>query len=86
MSFDWLTLKNSRDAYIRRLNRIYENNLDSAKVQRINGFASFDGSAKEPLVRVGNEVYKASNVLIAVGGQPKALGIPGEVRGFAIDC
>jgi len=39
--------------------------------------ASFeDGNA----IRVNDEIYTADNILIAVGGKPKPLGVPGEVR------
>lgn len=30
-------------------------------------------------VRVNDEVYTADNILIAVGGKPRSLGVPGEV-------
>ena len=33
--FDWAKLKNSRDAYIKRLNGIYDRNLDASKITRI---------------------------------------------------
>ena len=30
-------------------------------------------------VRVGDQTYCADNILIAVGGTPRRLGVPGEV-------
>ena len=36
--FTWKTLKDKRDAYIRRLNDIYSRNLDNSKVEKIFDF------------------------------------------------
>ena len=35
--FDWPSFKAKRDAYIKRLNGIYEKNLGSSKVELIRG-------------------------------------------------
>jgi glutathione reductase (NADPH) len=40
-SFDWTLLKQSRDAYVKRLNQIYEQGFHNANVKHIKGFASF---------------------------------------------
>jgi glutathione reductase (NADPH) len=40
-SFDWATLKQARDAYVKRLNHIYEQGFHSANVDYIQGYASF---------------------------------------------
>lgn len=40
-TFDWGKLKSARDAYVKRLNKIYENGFHSAKVELIRGHASF---------------------------------------------
>lgn len=74
-SFDWAAMKAARDKYITRLNTIYENGLESSKVTRINGFASFVDSKT---VKVGDQLIKGDHILIAVGGWPKKLGVPGE--------
>ena len=37
--------KEKRDAYIRKLNGIYQNNLEKSKVEFINGKARFIGKA-----------------------------------------
>jgi pyruvate/2-oxoglutarate dehydrogenase complex dihydrolipoamide dehydrogenase (E3) component len=34
----------------------------------------------EKSIQVGGQVYSADHILIAVGGTPRALGVPGEVR------
>jgi len=39
--FDWNTIKTKRDAYIKRLNGIYESNVAKDKVDYIKGLASF---------------------------------------------
>ncbi|KAG9534253.1 glutathione reductase, partial [Aureobasidium melanogenum] len=39
--FDWTTFKHKRDAYVKRLNGIYEKNLKNDKVEYLNGTASF---------------------------------------------
>ena len=74
-SFDWAFMKASRDKYITRLNGIYESGLESSKVTRFTGFASFIDANT---VKVGDQVLKAKHILIAVGGKPTALGVPGE--------
>ena len=79
VQFDWATLKQSRDKYIARLNGIYERNLESSSVTRINGFASFseanknavtvamaDSESGEPV----EKTFTAKHILIAVGGEP----------------
>lgn len=75
--FDWLTLKNKRDAYVSRLNSIYKNMLDNNKISVISGTASFSGPNS---VDVGGSTYSADNILIAVGGRPSlpsAAELPG---------
>ncbi|CAJ0764478.1 13479_t:CDS:1, partial [Entrophospora sp. SA101] len=39
--FDWPSIKHKRDEYIKRLNKIYENNMKKANVELIEGHASF---------------------------------------------
>jgi len=75
VSFDWTKVKKSRDRYIERLNRIYEDGLDKINVTRISGYASFSG---EKSVSVGDETYTADHIVIAVGGKPMTLGVEGE--------
>lgn len=73
--FSWETIKNKRDAYVRRLNSIYKTNLEQSKVDYINGQAVFreDGS-----VEVNGKFYKGKHTLIAVGGYPL---IPRDIPG-----
>uniref|UniRef100_A0A7S3JTG2 Glutathione reductase n=1 Tax=Aureoumbra lagunensis TaxID=44058 RepID=A0A7S3JTG2_9STRA len=67
MKFDWGKLKIARDNYVTRLNGIYTRNIENSGIDMIQGTASFEGPNS---VRVGDEVYQAKNILIAVGGKP----------------
>lgn len=51
--FEWATLKQRRDAYIKRLNGIYGNLLQGSGVDVYSGTASFEDSNT---VRVGDEM------------------------------
>lgn len=75
VSFDWGKIKRYRDRYIQRLNGIYESGLDKVGIDRIAGFGSLlDANT----VLVDNErQVKAKHILIAVGGKPHQLPIPG---------
>jgi len=64
----------ARDDYVHRLNGIYAKNLAASEVALIEGAASFAGPKT---LRVGTTDYTADHILIAVGGQPKMLSIPG---------
>ncbi|KAM7417298.1 hypothetical protein PAMA_017114 [Pampus argenteus] len=85
--FSWEILKAKRDAYVSRLNRIYRNNLDKAKITTIQGHARFT-SDPEPTVEVGGRKYTAPHILIATGGQPSVLSeaeVPGAGLGISSD-
>lgn len=76
-SFDWATLKTNRDTYIKRLNGIYQRNLDKDNVTVIPHHAQFvDGNPKQ--IQAGDEVFEAPHVLIACGGAPAVPEIPGK--------
>ncbi|GKZ00716.1 hypothetical protein MPSEU_001023500 [Mayamaea pseudoterrestris] len=78
VQFDWSTLKQARDKYITRLNGIYERNLESSSVTRINGIASLTASDKNTVTVMeasegggpAEKTYTAKHILIAVGGEP----------------
>ena len=80
--FDWATLKQRRDAYVARLNDIYERNLANRKVEYIKGRAAFVDCAT---VEVGGERFTAPNILIATGGRPELPMIPGANLGITSD-
>jgi len=72
--FHLATLKEKRDAYVKRLNGIYASNLEKAGITSIAGEAKFIG---ERVVQVGEKTYSGDHVLIAVGGKPLMPDIPG---------
>ncbi|KAJ8398922.1 hypothetical protein AAFF_G00418300 [Aldrovandia affinis] len=85
--FSWPVIKNKRDAYISRLNQIYQNNLDKAKVKTILGHAVFTDDP-EPTVEVDGKKYTAPHILIATGGRPTLLSdkeVPGASLGITSD-
>ena len=77
MPFRWQAFKEARDAYIARLNGIYETNLDKSGVTLIRGFARFESA---DTVRVGDSLYRGKHIVIATGGQP---AIPAHIEGAA---
>jgi len=89
--FDWTTLKHKRDAYIKRLNGIYEKNLINDKVDYHEGWAKFlSPNEIEITSRDGSESYKVKSKIfnIAVGGRPTIPSnddIPGAEYGIDSD-
>ncbi|XP_031552768.1 glutathione reductase, mitochondrial-like [Actinia tenebrosa] len=81
-SFAWKQVKDKRDAYVKKLNGIYENNLDKAKVDYVRGHASFNADGT---IQIGDEVYSGKHVLIAVGGHPSVPKVPGAEYGITSD-
>lgn len=81
-SFDWQKLKSRRDAYVTRLNDIYQRNLDLAEIQVIQGHACFSGPQQ---LEVDGEVYKAPHILVATGGRPIVPDLPGADLGISSD-
>ena len=66
-------MKGRRDAYVRRLNGIYERNLGGSNVDNIKGLASFTSNPGEVVVTSadgGTRILKASHILVATGGYP----------------
>jgi len=80
--FSWPKIKQSRDAYIERLNRIYDKNLDASGVQRINGWAKF---VDAKTVEVNAQRYTADHILVATGGMPVVPEIEGAELGITSD-
>lgn len=79
---DWTVLKSRRDAYVKRLNGIYETNLDRSGVTYITGAAGF---IDEYTVAVGDEQFQADRIVIATGGRPSVPSIPGAELGITSD-
>nr|Q873E8.1 RecName: Full=Glutathione reductase; Short=GR; Short=GRase [Neurospora crassa OR74A]CAD70360.1 probable glutathione reductase (NADPH) [Neurospora crassa] len=78
--FDWPTFKQKRDAYVARLNGIYERNLANDKVEYVHGWAKLlsPNSVEVTLDDGTKSVVNAKKILIAVGGNPT---IPPHIPG-----
>ncbi|EAT87811.2 hypothetical protein SNOG_05420 [Parastagonospora nodorum SN15] len=78
--FDWPYFKKKRDAYVKRLNGIYENNLNKDEIEHFRGRAKFVGKdeVEVDLHDGGVQRIKAKHILIATGGRPKLPEIPGK--------
>ena len=78
----WSKVKEKRDAYISRLNDIYERNLDNRDVTYLKGQARFlDANT----VDVDGQQYKADKIVIATGGFPIVPHIHGAEYGITSD-
>ena len=60
-------MKQKRDAYVKRLNGIYFNNLQKDNVEYVKGHATFTGPKE---VVVGDQKLTAKHILIATGTKP----------------
>jgi glutathione reductase (NADPH) len=79
---DWADVKKKRDAYISRLNTVYENNLDHRDVAYLKGHARFQGPHT---IDVEGQQYMAETIVIATGGIPIVPGISGAEHGITSD-
>lgn len=80
---DWPLLKRGRDAYVERLNEIYERNLHNRSVELIRAHGRFSGP-REIVDDQGN-LYRGSQILVATGGYPIVPDIPGAAHGITSD-
>jgi glutathione reductase (NADPH) len=72
--FSWPSLIAAKDKELDRLNQIYINMLNNARVEIMDA----RGVVVDPhTVEVGGRAYTAENILIAVGGWPETPDIPG---------
>lgn len=87
--FDFTTFKHKRDAYIKRLNGIYERNLANDKVEYVHGWARLlNKNEVEITLDDGTKsVVRANKILLAVGGEPTKppSNIPGAELGTNSD-
>jgi len=81
-SFDWRALIAAKDQEISRLNAVYRNLLDSAKVDRIEGYASVTNAHA---VSVNGSSYSTAHILVASGGKPSRPALPGQELGITSD-
>lgn len=79
---DWAQLKTRRDAYLRRLNRIYHTGLADFHVDTINGHGRFIDAHT---VEVEGRCYQADHIVIATGGKPVVPDLPGAEHGITSD-
>ncbi|PNI67966.1 GSR isoform 4 [Pan troglodytes] len=85
--FNWRVIKEKRDAYVSRLNAIYQNNLTKSHIEIIRGHAAFTSDPK-PTIEVSGKKYTAPHILIATGGMPSTpheSQIPGARLGITSD-
>ena len=74
-TFDWPTLIANKNKEIDRLNAIYGRILGEAGVTVLNGRAVL---LDKNTIQVGDNTYKAKKILIATGGTPKKMDVPGK--------
>lgn len=78
----WSDVKKKRDAYILRLNEIYQSNLDDRDVTLLKGQAKFlDAST----IDVEGQAITANRIVIATGGFPIVPRIHGAEHGITSD-
>ena len=80
---DWAKLKQGRDAYIQRLNGIYQRNLDRKSIATVRSAARFAG--RREIVDAAGERYAAEHVVVASGGYPIVPALPGADLGITSD-
>lgn len=85
--FDWATFTRKRADYVKRLNGIYAKNLENDKVEWLHGRATFQDrhTVSVKLDDGSEQIIKAKRTLIAVGGHPKTINIPGVELGINSD-
>jgi glutathione reductase (NADPH) len=79
---DWAEIKRKRDAYVLRLNHIYERNLAAKGVAYVRGAARF---VDAHTVEVNGQRLSARHVVIATGGKAMLPQIPGAELGISSD-
>ncbi len=79
---DWAALRAGRDAYVARLNGIYEANLSKSKVELVRGHARV---VDAHTVLVEGRRISGRHIVLATGGRPRAAGIPGAELGIDSD-
>ncbi len=79
---NWPELKARRDAYIERLNGVYERGLGNNKVEVVRAHARF---VEPHVLEADGRQYKAEHIVIAVGGRPIQPDIPGAELGITSD-
>ena len=81
-SHNWNLLKEKRDEYIKRLNNIYESNLDKRNIYLVKGEARLEDNNT---ISVSSKKYTAKHIVIATGGKPIIPEIEGAMHGMTSD-
>ena len=76
VKLDWTELKKNRDAFILRLNGLYQESAANAKVEVIKGHAAF---VAPRVLECGGQKVTATHILIASGSRPS---MPKGVEGI----
>ncbi len=80
--FDWPRFKVARDAYLKRLNQLYETGLEDSHVTLIRGHGRF---VDEHTLEVEGRRYQADHIVIATGSRPVVPTLPGARYGITSD-
>ena len=80
--FDWSSLVTARNAYQSRLNKVYRKRLEDMAVDEITGRARF---IDRRTIDVDGRRLKAPHIIVATGGSPNILDIPGAESGITSD-
>jgi len=80
--FDWQALVAKREAYIQRLNGIYQSNLEKDDIKILRGHGKL---LDRNTVEVDGQQYTAERILLAPGGEPSIPDIPGAELGMSSD-
>ena len=79
---DWAGFVAKRQAYVQRLNGIYERNLAKQGITHLAARAHFTGPHT---VEAGGRVLTGRHIMVATGGRPVVPGIPGHELGLVSD-
>lgn len=99
--FNWPMIKTKRDAYVKRLNGIYEKNLERENVEYVYGYAQFVNEKGNVEVTLSEDqevpflsklfkkheklLFSADKILVATGGQPIIPNVEGAEHGINSD-
>jgi glutathione reductase (NADPH) len=79
---DWMRLKTARDTYVQGIEKWYHTYLADSGIAEIRGSARFHDAHS---VEVEGTRYSAEHIVIAPGGRPAVLDVPGAELGITSD-
>lgn len=87
IKFDWSVIKAKRDAFVKRLNGIYDANITKENVEHFHGRASFVNGSTVRIARDGVDPIEiqGKHILIATGGHANIPKVPGAELGITSD-